>query len=98
MVLEIGCGAGTSTLEMARAEPDVDVIAVDVYRRGLAQLLSAMHREDVGNIRLIRGDAVDVLDHLIAPASLTGFGSSSPTRGPRLATTSAGCCNQLRLP
>lgn len=83
VVLEIGCGAGTSTLEMARAEPDVDVIAVDVYRRGLAQLLSAMHREDVGNIRLIRGDAVDVLDHLIAPASLTGVRVFFPDPWPK---------------
>ena len=45
LVLEIGCGAGTSTLAMAGAEPDVDVVAVEVYRRGLAQLLSAMDRE-----------------------------------------------------
>lgn len=77
LVCEIGCGTGTSTLAMARDEPDVDVIAVEVYRRGLAQLLSAIDRasEDdrpVTNIRLIRGDAVDVLEHLLPPESLTG--------------------------
>jgi tRNA (guanine-N7-)-methyltransferase len=83
VVLEIGCGAGTSTLEMARAEPDVDVIAVDVYRRGLAQLLSAIQREDIGNIRLIRGDAVDVLEHLIASASLTGVRVFFPDPWPK---------------
>ena len=72
LVLEIGCGTGTSTLAMAQREPDIDVIAVEVYRRGLAQLLSAIDREAVTNIRLIRGDGVDVLEHLIEPASLTG--------------------------
>ena len=72
VVLEIGCGGGTSTLAMARDEPDIDVIAVEMYRRGLAQLLSAIDREQVGNIRLIRGNAIDVLDRLIAPGSLTG--------------------------
>ena len=40
VVLEIGCGTGTSTLAMAQAEPHIDVVAVEVYRRGLAQLLS----------------------------------------------------------
>ena len=42
VVLEIGCGTGTSTLAMAQAEPHIDVVAVEVYRRGLAQLLSAI--------------------------------------------------------
>ena len=42
VVLEIGSGTGTSTLAMAKAEPHIDVVAVEVYRRGLAQLLSAI--------------------------------------------------------
>jgi tRNA (guanine-N7-)-methyltransferase len=83
VVLEIGCGAGTSTVAMAQAEPDVDVIAVDVYRRGLAQLLCAVAREGVGNIRLIRGDAVDVLEHLIAPGSLAGVRVFFPDPWPK---------------
>ncbi|EHB55380.1 tRNA (guanine-N(7)-)-methyltransferase [Mycolicibacterium rhodesiae JS60] len=72
VVLEIGCGTGTSTLGMAMAEPHIDVIAAEVYRRGLAQLLSAVDREGVTNIRLIRGDAVDVLEHMFATGELTG--------------------------
>src|ERR1700743_3080662 len=83
LVLEIGCGTGTSTIAMAQSEPDVDVIAIEVYRRGLAQLLSAIDREGVTNIRLIRGDAVDVLDHLIAPASLSGVRVFFPDPWPK---------------
>lgn len=83
LVLEIGCGTGTSTVAMAQSEPDVDVIAVEVYRRGLAQLLSAIEREDVANIRLIRGDAVDVLEHLITPGSLTGLRVFFPDPWPK---------------
>ncbi|MBX7449189.1 tRNA (guanosine(46)-N7)-methyltransferase TrmB [Mycolicibacterium sp. 3033] len=83
LVLEIGCGTGTSTLAMAQAEPDLDVIAVEVYKRGLAQLLSAIDRENVGNIRLIRGDGVDVLDHMLAPASLTGVRVFFPDPWPK---------------
>jgi tRNA (guanine-N7-)-methyltransferase len=83
VVLEIGCGSGTSTLAMAQDEPGVDVIAVEVYRRGLAQLLSAIDREQVGNIRLIRGNGIDVLDRLIAPGSLTGVRVFFPDPWPK---------------
>ncbi|HZC51448.1 MAG TPA: tRNA (guanosine(46)-N7)-methyltransferase TrmB [Mycobacterium sp.] len=83
VVLEIGCGSGTSTLAMAMDEPAVDVIAVDIYRRGLAQLLSAIDRERVGNIRLIRGNAVDILHYLIAPASLSGVRVFFPDPWPK---------------
>lgn len=83
LVLEIGCGTGTSTVAMAQSEPDVDVIAVEVYRRGLAQLLGAIEREQVGNIRLVRGDAVDVLEHLLAPGSLTGVRVFFPDPWPK---------------
>ncbi len=83
LVLEIGCGTGTSTLAMAQSEPDANVIAVDVYRRGLAQLLCAAERAGVGNIRLVRGDAVDVLDHLIEPGSLSGVRVFFPDPWPK---------------
>lgn len=83
IVLEIGCGTGTSTLAMARAEPDIDVVAVEVYRRGLAQLLSAIDRAEVSNIRLIRGDGVDVLEHMFGPGSLTGVRVFFPDPWPK---------------
>ncbi|EPQ44392.1 tRNA (guanosine(46)-N7)-methyltransferase TrmB [Mycobacterium liflandii] len=85
VVLEIGCGSGTSTLAMAQAEPNVDVIAVEVYRRGLAQLLCAIDRADLQriNIRLIRGNGIDVLRDLIAPESLTGVRVFFPDPWPK---------------
>lgn len=83
LVLEIGCGSGTSTLAMAKAEPDIDVIAVEIYRRGLAQLLSAIDSEEVGNIRLIRGNGVEVLQNLIAPNSLSGVRVFFPDPWPK---------------
>lgn len=83
LVLEIGCGSGLSTLAMAKEEPDIDVIAVEIYKRGLAQLLCAIDREGVGNIRLIRGNAVGVLQRLIAPRSLTGVRVFFPDPWPK---------------
>lgn len=83
VVLEIGCGTGTSTLAMAMAEPHLDVVAVEVYRRGLAQLLSSIDRESVSNIRLLRGDGVDVLTDMFAPGSLTGVRVFFPDPWPK---------------
>ena len=83
VVLEIGCGAGTSTLAMAQAEPHLDVVAVEVYRRGLAQLLTGIDREGVTNIRLVRGDGVDVLEHMFGPDSLTGVRVFFPDPWPK---------------
>jgi len=83
LVLEIGSGTGTSTLEMAKAEPHIDVIAVEVYRKGLAQLLSAIDREGVTNIRMIRGDGVDVLEHMIGSNTLTGVRVFFPDPWPK---------------
>ena len=83
VVLEIGSGTGTSTLAMAKAEPDIDVVAVEVYRRGLAQLLSAIDREAVTNIRLVRGDGVDVLEHMFGSESLTGVRVFFPDPWPK---------------
>jgi tRNA (guanine-N7-)-methyltransferase len=83
IVLEIGCGTGTSTLAMAQTEPDIDVVAAEVYKRGLAQLLSGIDRENVPNIRLIRGDGVDVLEYMFAPGSLTGVRVFFPDPWPK---------------
>lgn len=90
LVLEIGSGNGASTLAMAQSEPDVDVIAVEIYRRGVAQLLCAIDSNDseevgsrINNIRLIRGNAIDVLKNLIAPDSLSGVRVFFPDPWPK---------------
>ena len=83
LVCEIGCGTGTSTLAMAQAEPGTDVIAVEVYRRGLAQLLCGIDRAGVSNLRMVRGDGVDVLEHLLGASSLSGVRVFFPDPWPK---------------
>ena len=82
-VLEIGSGTGISTAAMAAAEPDVDVLAVEVYRPGLAQLVGLVDRNGLTNVRMIRGDATVVLTELIRPASLTGIRLFFPDPWPK---------------
>ncbi|WP_040509619.1 tRNA (guanosine(46)-N7)-methyltransferase TrmB [Gordonia soli] len=82
-VLEIGSGTGVSTAAMAAEEPDVDVLAVEVYKPGLAQLVGLIDRNDLTNIRMIRGDAMVVLTELIPPSSLTGIRVYFPDPWPK---------------
>ena len=83
LILEIGCGTGTSTAAMAQQEPDLDVIAAEVYKKGLGQLLGAIDRDGIPNIRLIRGDGVDVLEHSLTTGSLTGVRVFFPDPWPK---------------
>jgi tRNA (guanine-N7-)-methyltransferase len=70
LILDIGFGMGETTLAMAAADPDRDVIAVDVHTPGAGALLSALEDRSIANVRVIVGDARDVLAGTIAPGSL----------------------------
>ncbi|MFT4126934.1 MAG: tRNA (guanosine(46)-N7)-methyltransferase TrmB [Gordonia sp. (in: high G+C Gram-positive bacteria)] len=83
VVVEVGSGTGISTAAMAAAEPDVGVIAVEVYQPGLAQLLGLIQRGGLTNVRMVRGDAVVVLRELVEPGTLTGVRVYFPDPWPK---------------
>ncbi|MPY77575.1 MAG: tRNA (guanosine(46)-N7)-methyltransferase TrmB [Actinophytocola sp.] len=70
VVLEIGSGMGETTSELAKREPDVNYIAIEVYDAGLGQLMLRAERLGVDNLRLLHGDAVVLLTDHVAPDSL----------------------------
>ena len=72
VVLEIGFGMGDATASIAQAMPGTDFIGVEVHTPGVGALLKQIGEKDLTNLRLIQHDAVDVLDHMIAPTSLAG--------------------------
>ena len=69
-VLEIGFGMGDSLLQMAQAEPETQFVGIEVHRPGVGRLLSQALGLGIGNLRVYAEDAVDVLSHCVAPASL----------------------------
>jgi tRNA (guanine-N7-)-methyltransferase len=71
-VLEIGFGMGDATAAIAAALPGTDFIGVEVHTPGVGALLKRIGEQQLGNLRLIQHDAVEVLQHMIAPASLAG--------------------------
>lgn len=83
LIIEIGSGTGTATAAMARQEPEKNLLAIEVYRPGIAQLLGALEREDITNVRILRGDAVDVLQNMVGPASVLGIRVFFPDPWPK---------------
>ena len=83
LIVEIGCGTGTSTVAMAAAEPQRDVLAVEVYVPGIAQLLAGVQRQSLTNVRVVRGDGVAVLEDMIAADSLEGVRVYFPDPWPK---------------
>lgn len=72
VVLEIGFGMGDATAKIAQALPDTDFIGCEVHEPGVGALLKQIGERGLNNLRLIRHDAVEVLEHMIPPGSLAG--------------------------
>ena len=83
LVLEIGSGTGESTAAQAAAAPATDHVAVEVFEPGLAQLLMRIDEAGLTNLRLLRGDAVDLLSERVPPASLHGIRIYFPDPWPK---------------
>ena len=71
-ILEIGFGMGESLAEIASAHPENDYLGVEVHTPGVGALLKQTGERGLNNIRIIQHDAVEVLNHMLAPASLDG--------------------------
>lgn len=70
LVVEIGSGMGEATAAMAAADPDRDVLAVEVHTPGLGTLLRRVEAQGLRNVRVLEADAREVLADLLPPASV----------------------------
>lgn len=68
--LEIGFGMGDALAQMAGRHPERDFLGIEVYEPGVGRLLARLSREELENVRLIRGDAVEVLRSALPADSL----------------------------
>ena len=70
--LEIGFGNGDSLAEMARLHPERNYLGVEVHAPGVGHLLLRVNEYECQNVRVIKHDAVEVLQHMLAADSLDG--------------------------
>ncbi|MFN3617523.1 MAG: tRNA (guanosine(46)-N7)-methyltransferase TrmB [Aquabacterium sp.] len=73
VVLEIGFGMGDATAKIAQTLTDTDFIGCEVHEPGVGALLKQIGERGLSNLRLIRHDAVEVMEQMIQPASLAGI-------------------------
>jgi tRNA (guanine-N7-)-methyltransferase len=82
-ILEVGFGMGETTAEIAAAHPQNDYLAVDVHTPGVGSLLKKIEERGLTNILIVQRDAAEVLEHMIAPATLDGVHVFFPDPWPK---------------
>ena len=81
--LEIGFGMGETTAAIAAAQPDHDFLALDVHAPGVGGLLKLLDAQRLTNVRILRHDAVEVVERMIAPGVLAGVHIFFPDPWPK---------------
>ena len=82
-ILEIGFGSGQSLLATAKMHPDYDFIGIETHKPGIGALLLNIQAEQLTNIRVFYGDAVQVLNQCIPEKSLDGVQLFFPDPWPK---------------
>lgn len=83
VIIEIGFGMGESTLKIARENPDRNYIGIEVFLYGFSKLLANASKENISNLRLMRFDAVQVLQDMVPDNSVDGFHVFFPDPWPK---------------
>ena len=83
VIIEIGFGMGESTLKIARENPDRNYIGIEVFLYGFSKLLANASKENLSNLRLMRFDAVQVLQDMVPDNSVDGFHVFFPDPWPK---------------
>ncbi len=83
LIIEIGFGMGDSTKKIVKEQSDRNFIGIEVFLSGFTKLLSAAGKEKLDNLRLIRFDAVEVLNQMIPDGSIAGFHIFFPDPWPK---------------
>ena len=68
--VEIGFGDGDALTALATSEPNRDFLGIEVYPPGVGRLLARCHATGIENVRVAMADALDVLEHWLAPSSV----------------------------
>ena len=82
-IVEIGFGMGETTAAIATAHPDDDYLGIEVHTPGVGSLLKLIEEHGLTNVRIVQHDAVDVFEHMLAPAALDGVHVFFPDPWPK---------------
>lgn len=83
LVVEIGSGVGEATGVLAAARPDHDVLALEVWRPGVAAALAEVAAAGATQVRFLCVDAVWSLEHLVGRGELAELWTFFPDPWPK---------------
>ena len=73
VTLEVGFGNGDSLLEMAIQQPNLNFLGIEVYEAGVGRLINEASKNKLTNLKIIKEDAVEVLNNNIPDDSISHF-------------------------
>ncbi len=82
-IIEIGFGNGEVTAQMALIKPEYNYIGLEVYLKGFVKLLKEIGENNIENVRIMRFNAIDVLQNMIPDNSVSGFHIFFPDPWPK---------------
>lgn len=71
LIVEIGGGVGEATAALAAARPSYNILALEVWRPGVAESLGRVAEAGADNVRFSSVDAVWTLENLLPEASIS---------------------------
>ena len=85
-IVDIGFGGGESVVAAATNRPDERILGVDVHEAGITHLLTDLAAAEIGNVRVVRSDILEVLP-LLPNRSLREICIFFPDPWPKIAHT-----------
>jgi tRNA (guanine-N7-)-methyltransferase len=74
---------GETTAAIAKAHPELDFVAVEVHGPGIGSLLNRIDKDGLANVRVIRHDAAEVLENMVADGALAAIHLFFPDPWPK---------------
>jgi tRNA (guanine-N7-)-methyltransferase len=83
VIIEIGFGSGFATAVIAEQNPSNNYLGIEVYRPGIGKLLWEIERRNLKNVRIVEGDAVEIVRNCLPVAAASGFHIFFPDPWPK---------------
>lgn len=83
VTMEIGFGMGQATVEIAKANPEMNYIGSEVHVPGVGKLLGEIKKNQLKNLYIVDHDALEVLDVMVPDNSICGFHIFFPDPWPK---------------
>ncbi len=83
VVMEIGYGMGEATWQIAKNNPGINYLGVEVHMPGVGKLMARIEEFDLSNVKLIERDVFEVFHYMIADGALDGVHLYFPDPWPK---------------